>query len=410
MRTKIIIITVFLLLPIVAISQEENKKIQLNGFIDTYHAVRSQTPHDFMSSRTRFRGEVLKEFGKSSAFVSFNLNQNSILKNKNGFELREAYFDYTTKNWSLRAGRQLIIWGAADGMRITDLISPMDMTEFLARDYDDIRMPVEAIKFQYFADKMKLELAYIPVFKSYILPLEDRNPWAISFPEMSGVQIEMMPDEKPELKFENSELGGRLTFNMSGIDFSLAALHTFNKMPVITQEIQLPVVKLHREYHRMTFVGGDIAMPLGQFVFRAEAAFNINKALVTSTIPNEIRKHNTVNALIGIDWYAPKNWMLSAQISNETILKHTNDLQEKENAALFTFSVSKSLLNNTLKISDFVYIDVNNKGFFSRFSADYSLSDQIHIIAGYDHFEGNEGMFGYYKDNSEIWLKLKYSF
>ncbi len=409
MKLRTIIIA--LLLPIMAFSQEEENKLQINGFVDTYHAMRVKSPNDFMSSRTRFRGELQKSFGKSSMFVSFNLNQNSILKEQNGFELREAYFDYSSEHWSLRAGRQLIIWGAADGMRITDLVSPMDMTEFLARDYDDIRMPVEALKFRYFKDAMKLELVFIPVFKSFILPSNPKNPWTMSMSAPSGMQLVMQAERKPELRLENSEFGGRLTFNLPGIDFSLAALHTFNKMPVFMTNIQPNgTMTITPEYHRMTFAGGDFSKPLGQFVIRGEAAFNINKHLITKQMPTQLKKHNTINALLGIDWYAPNEWMLGLQVANDAILNYNDNLQQEENTSLLTFNISKNILNSTLKLSDFIYTDLNNGGFFNRFSADYSLSDQIHLLIGYDHFEGDKGMFGIFKNNSEIWIKAKYSF
>ncbi len=405
MKLRTIIIA--LLLPIMAFSQEEENKLQINGFIDTYHAVRTKSPNDFMSSRTRFRGELQKAFGKSSMFVSFNINQNSILEEQNNFELREAYFDYSADSWSLRAGRQLVIWGSADGMRITDLVSPMDLTEFLARDYDDIRMPVEALKFQYFKDEMKLELVFVPVFKSFILPMNPKNPWAMSMPIPQGMQVNVLADNKPKMNLKNSEFGGRLTFNLSGIDFSLAGLHTFNKMPVFSKNIQLPVINLQPEYHRMTFVGGDFSKPLSEFVVRGETAFNFNKMLETKL---DLEKHNSWNALVGVDWYAPNEWMLSMQVANEMIMGYNSELVAEKNATLLTFSVSKTLLNTTLKLSDFIYTDLNTGGFFNRFSADYSLTDQIHLLAGYDHFQGDKGMFGMFKDNSEVWIKAKYSF
>ena len=106
---------------------------QLKGLVDTYHAFRSEKPNDWMSSRTRLRGEVGKNFAGSSLFVSFNATYNALLKERTGFELREAYLDHRQEHWGFRLGRQLVIWGAADGVRITDLVSPMDMTEFLAR-------------------------------------------------------------------------------------------------------------------------------------------------------------------------------------------------------------------------------------------------------------------------------------
>ncbi len=406
------ILILLLLVSITAFAQTDDDKLQINGFIDTYHAMRVKSPNDFMSSRTRFRGELQKAFGKSSMFVSFNVNQNSILKELNGFELREAYFDYSAKHWSLRAGRQLVIWGAADGMRITDLVSPMDMTEFLARDYDDIRMPVEALKFQYFRGAMKLELVYIPVFKGFVLPMNPKNPWAMSMNAPSKIQIQMQDEKKPELTFKNGEFGGRLSFNLSGIDFSLAALHTYDKMPVFMRQFNKGVVSVTPEYHRMTFIGGDFSKPLGQFVIRGEGAFNINKyyEVKAQMQPTVLEKHNSVNALLGIDWYAPNQWMLSMQIANDFILDYDKILETEENTSLLTFNVSKSILNSTLKFSDFIYTDLNNGGFFNRFSVDYSLSDQIHLLIGYDHFEGDKGMFGLFKNNSEVWIKAKYSF
>ncbi len=399
---------ILLLLSTTMFSQEENQ-LQINGFIDTYHAIRIKFPNDFMSSRTRFRGELQKAFGKSSMFVSFNLNQNSLLKEQNGFELREAYFDYSTDNWSLRAGRQLIIWGSADGMRITDLVSPMDLTEFLARDYDDIRMPVEALKFNYYKGSMKLELVFVPVFKGFILPMNPKNPWSMSMSVPKDMELLLQLEKKPDFTLKNSEFGGRLTFNFPGIDFSLAALHTYDKMPVFITSLQPNKIIITPEYHRMTFIGGDFSKPLGQFVIRGEMAFNINKHLMTKQMSTQLQKHNTINSLLGIDWFAPNEWMLGIQFSNETIMNYQKNLQQEENTNLMTFNISKNLLNRTLKLSNFMYSDLDG-GFFNRFSADYSLTDQIHLLTGFDLFKGDKGMFSYYKDNSELWIKAKYSF
>jgi hypothetical protein len=122
-------------------------ELNLKGFVDTYHAVRVKSPNDFLSSRTKLRLEALSTMdeGKASAFVSFNLQHNNILSDKTGFELREAYVEYVSDKWDLRVGRQIIVWGKADGIQIIDLISPLYLTEFLARDYDDIRTSVEAL-------------------------------------------------------------------------------------------------------------------------------------------------------------------------------------------------------------------------------------------------------------------------
>lgn len=385
---------------------QSDKQIDFSGFVDTYHAVRTKKTNDFMTSRTRFRGELSKRIEKSTFFVSFNLLQNSLQKDLNGFELREAYFDYNAKSWSLRAGRQLIIWGAADGVRITDKVSPMDMTEFLARDYDDIRMPVEALRLRYFKGEMKLEMVYVPVFKEFVLPFDSNNPWAIPL----SSNMKLLPDSKPKRTLKNGEIGGRLTFNLSGVDFSFATLYTFNKMPAFYKFKRNDSICMRPEYKRMTFVGGDISKPIGQFVLRAEAAFNINKVLEVKQLSKNLEKHNTLHYLVGLDWYAPSEWMLTMQFSDETIFNYSNSLVASKHNSLMTLNISKKLFNSSLKVANFLYADLENSSFFNRLSLDYSLSDPIHFFLGYDHFKGDKGMFGIYKNNSEIWAKLKYSF
>lgn len=113
-----------------AFAQDEDAfDVRVKGFVDTYQAVQTDKPNKWMSSRTRARGEVTIEKGNVGAFVSANAIYNSIVKEKSGFSLREAYGYFSLGNWDIRAGRQIITWGVADAMRLTDIISPMDFTE-----------------------------------------------------------------------------------------------------------------------------------------------------------------------------------------------------------------------------------------------------------------------------------------
>lgn len=392
-------ILIFLLgLPLWVQGQDFKTGLSINGYLDTYHAVRTEKPGDFMTSRTRLRGEISKSFEQSSFFLSFNLNQNSLLEDRDGFELREAYFDYSSSKWNLRAGRQIIIWGSADGLRITDQISPMDMTEFLARDYDDIRMPVEALKISYFLENTKIELIYVPIFKSYIIPNNPDNPWSMIPPKIGPTKVELQAENRPSKKIANGEIGGRIVFNLPSIDFSLSALHTFNKMPVYSQVKRKETILFTPSYHRTTMFGASLSKPSNNFVFRLETAYNINKASVNDRKPWIIQKKNVFNSLLGIDWYPANEWILSCQYNLD------------DDNSLLTTNISKKLLNSTLQVSNMLYYDLSNNSLFSRTNGDYALTDQIHLIAGYDLFHGDKGIFGHYKHNSEFYLKAKYNF
>ena len=392
--------------------EEEGSSWQLKGFVDTYHAIRSGKPNDLMSSRTRVRGEIGKSFGGSTLFVSFNAAHNALLKERTGLELREAYFDHRKEHWGFRLGRQLVIWGVADGVRVTDLVSPMDMTEFLAQDYDDIRMPVNALRFFVFNEKMKLELLAVPSFEGYRLPTDAENPWSILPGSSAQPLVWSEGGSRPKTRFSDMEYGGRLCFTLPGVDFSLAALHTWNKMPVITYHPSGTHITVSPRYYRMGFFGGDVSKPLGQFVLRGEVAFNVDKHFSYEPVSGAVAQKgfNTVNYLVGVDWYAPREWMAMAQFSSESILGYEKQIAQPRHHSLLTLSVSKKLLDGTLQLSNFTYFDLNHKGWFSRFTSSYLLNDHIQLSAGYDWFGGNEGMFGIYKKNSEIWAKAKYSF
>lgn len=383
MKSVFFLALLWCLIPRSATAQDEDSlQVGIKGFVDTYHALRTEQPNNWMSSRSRVRGELTIEKGHAGAFVSANLIHNAILSNHTGFQLREAYAYYSDNHWDVRAGRQIITWGVADALRLTDIISPMDYTEFLAQDYDDIRIPVGGLRVRYSREKWSMEAVTIPISSFFDLPTDAENPWSVG-PIPIG--------SEPAHRFCNMEYGGRLSFFLSGIDFSFSALHTWNKQPVLCNGVG--------EYRRMTMLGADVSMPMGKFVVRGEVAEYLDELQTGGT------RAASTNALLGIDWYAGNDWTLSAQYSHKYVA-----LGEHRNTALSTLRISKELLHNTLALQTFAYIDVTNGGVFNRLSADYALNDQIHAVVGYDYFHADGGMFAIYNKNSELFFKLKYSF
>ena len=56
--------------------------------------------------------------------------------------LREAYVDSQVGDWSLRTGKQQVVWGTADGMKLLDMINPTDYSEMAQNQMEDSRIPV----------------------------------------------------------------------------------------------------------------------------------------------------------------------------------------------------------------------------------------------------------------------------
>jgi len=56
--------------------------------------------------------------------------------------LREFYFDTNGGGWDLRLGKQQVVWGTADGIKLLDIINPTDYRELNQNVTEDARIPV----------------------------------------------------------------------------------------------------------------------------------------------------------------------------------------------------------------------------------------------------------------------------
>ena len=207
------------------------------------------------------------------------------------------------------------------------------------------------------------------------------------------------------------EFGGRLSVNLSGVDFSFCGLHTWNKMPAFSYAVDPAGASMTvvGHYRRLTMFGADVSFPVGRFVVRGELAANLNE-VQNAEFGSEVQGRNVFNALLGVDWYAGNDWMLSAQYAHKHVGGSLAGLSVLRNTGVATVRVSKELFRNTLALSSFAYIDVSHGGVFNRLSCKYDLNDQISLTAGYDYFHADAGMFAMYSRNSEVWVKLKYGF
>jgi len=386
---------------------QDELSLQLNGFVDSYHALQVQNPHKVMSSRTRLRLEMRANYGEASLFSSVNLAYNSLIEEQSGAFLREAYFDYAGKFLELKLGRQIVTWGVADGLRLTDLISPMDYTEFMANDYDDIRVPVNAINIKYPGESFSAEVVYVPVPEYFVMPSGKDNPWDMPVP--AGARMDL--SGTPEKRFKNSEVGGRLRFFLENLDFSLTALHTYNKSPVTVAGFDPDVnsVLIKGIYESMNVVGGDVSIPAGELVIRSEVAAYFGEPIALKNMSGYERK-KTFNGLIGVDWYAGDNWTFMAQYMHKIIMDDYGGLGTEQNTSMITARISKELLNNTLKLSVYGMFDVDNVGYYVRAAGDYLLNDQITLSLGSDLLGGRRGIFKTYNKNTQIWVKGKFFF
>jgi hypothetical protein len=404
MKTRLLLL-VLALFSVTAVAQD----VQFHGFIDSYHAARTHDPYDFLSSRTRLRLEGTWYADDSMAFASVDLEQNNVLDDYDELKLREAYIDYFGNNWDVRVGKQIIVWGKTEGLQILDAVSPWDFSEFLARDFEDLRIGVDAVRFRFLQDSWTLELIYLPQFQPAMLAPAD-SPWSFD-PTGTGASLNQV--DEPEFNLENGEYGARLLFYQDWGDLSFVALRSWSDepYPFITPDRNKLTSGINFRYQRLDIAGIGISIPQGDFIFRGEAAVYRGAEMMDMRSPgSEIKEYNQFKWVAGLEWLPGDGWNLAIQLTDSQVLDYQPGIYLPKHNRMMTLSLSKSLLREKLTISSFSFIGLEHGDTFSRISGDYSLSDAVHLLAGYDLFTGDEGYLAAFNNNDEVWTKFKYSF
>ena len=375
--------------------------LPLAGYLETRHAVQVKAPHEFLASETRLRLETEGSRDNASFFASVNASENHIDEASSEVRLHEGYLDYAGEGWDLRAGRQIIIWGNSDGLQVTDVLCPSDLTEYATRDLDEIRMPIDAINLRYTGSgDLTLETVLIPFFEPAKLPEAD-SPWRV------GNRPNTTPTE-PEKTLENGEVGVRASWFLPGVDLTFSWARLWNDLPA---QVAADTATNPTGYRRTSFAGVTASVPRGSWVIRGEAAWFSNGSFPATEQGAPDVEKPLLKALAGCDWYPGEEWTFTFQALGEHIVRHDGEAMSDEDRGLVTVRVAKKLFREKLEISNMGYLTLNDGDLFNRFEVDYEIAGGFHVMTGADLFAGTRsGTYGRYKDNTQVWVKAKYSF
>ena len=358
---------------------------------------------------------------KSGDKIAFKANPMLYHYNTDSLDLRlrELYLDLYFNNFDLRIGKQQIVWGKADGVFITDVVSPLNLSEFLLPDFDEIRIGINAVKFDYYIGNNTFEVIWLPNFSPTEKPGEN-SIWYIQ-PEFPVTPTFDWSNSKIEPSLENSEIFVKYSALTSKIDFELMSGYTWDDYPAMHIDKQVdmssgsPVLtglNITPEHHRLYLGGGSFSTEIKGIVLRGEAAYYNGKYFQTEdplAIGALVQK-DYLHYLIGLD-YSIGNIKFSTQFIQKVILDYDKNMQNEEIENTMTFLARYDLLRETLHLELFSYIGLTNGDALIRPKITYDFDDSFSILLGSNIFIGdNEGRFGQYKDNSMGYVKLKYSF
>lgn len=331
------------------------------------------------------------------------------------FYIREAYVNLNLGKFDFRAGKQIVLWGRADGFNPTNNVTPQDFCVFSPEE-DDKRLGNFVVKGVFNPYLFRIEADWIPVYKSSLFPF-------IGKPMGDGI---VWKNEKHPYRWKDQSFGLKIDLEKPSFDLSLSYYNGLHKFPGITYEKTVYEILLSQEPYRIHIIGADFSTSLGKYGLRGEFACSLPEKSNNSiySVPNKQMEYT-----IGIDrsW---DNFSLIMQYIGKYIPDLTTDIKgnpaERKlnslNRIVFTqhecwnHSVSVrpalSLLHETLNVELLGLCQFSTKEYFFQPKVRYAIADAVTLAMGGQLFYGpDDRLFGILeKTKNAVFTELKVSF
>jgi hypothetical protein len=374
------------------------------------------------------------------------------------FELWEAFADIRAGRNSVRIGRQNIVWGEADALRLLDVVNPLDLTQHMffeagGEQFDHIRIPVWALRWQY-------EFAKLPGYSvdAFVIPgdyvptaLPDRGSPFNQLPFPSNSAPTFLPgapflipgirvDDNLDARRDDWEGGVRLLGDINGFQYTLNYMSKIDQDGITTLSSRFPggfdpttlqvVMDNHRK--RLDIYGASFnwVWPKVGGVLRGELSYTPDQPYAGPLVPQPGGpplpvtrvERDTVKWVLGFDrptFVFPTEqtmsislqWFQTRREGNEDGITILNGRADK-NETNFSVFLSQPIMNSQISFDFLAVVDTDDA---------YWWQPQVRFLPG-DHwrvalyanlFTGSEtrpGRFGAMSWANEINMAVTYQF
>ena len=320
---------------------------------------------------------------------------------KSEVELYDAYVEGSiTDSLDIKLGRQVVVWGRSDTLRVTDILNPLDNRRPGMVDIEDLRLPVTMAKFDYFIGDWRVTPIAIleqrfsknPPFGSVFNPLPIVAPSNESYNDVTYAL----------------SVGGEF----SGWDVNFYAAQVHNDagqllLPTATQQ------KATIAHDKIEMFGAALNVLSGAWLFKTELAYfdslkfstTGNKEFSRTDVLFGAEYKGIADALISYDFVTRNLGEYDARLITEAIPLKKHDYQH-------AFRISADFLNATVTANYLItlYGEKLNEGGFQRAWVKYDLLDGVNVNVGVVDYIGGSVVFDTVKDNDMLFADISYSF
>ncbi len=324
---------------------------------------------------------------------------------KNSFErdvnLGEAYVSAEVMNgFELTLGRQTVVWGTSENLRVVDVVNPLDQREVGMVDIENLRLPLTMARADYVQGPWIATAMVIPHIR-----FNKTAPAYSPYDPMNGAAPQ---NDVPQDGLGNAEFATSLRGNFSGWDVSFHAANLYDDAG--HKETVGTTQRIRHACVNMVGVTGDVA--LGNWLLKGEAART--SGLQTLGVPG--RDFTRSDVLAGVEF----SGLTDASISFEVVNRHLHSWRQalaaeglKKNSQEYALRLSGDYLHDRLHLTALTtrISPLTRGGGFSRLSVEYDLQDALSITGGVvAYHDGTRIPFSAIADNDRVFFEIKHSF
>ena len=309
-------------------------------------------------------------------------------------ELYDAYVEGSlADNLDMKLGRQVVVWGRSDTIRVTDILNPLDNRRPGMVDIEDLRLPVAMAKLDYFVGDWRVTPMAV---------LEQRfskNPPAGS--AFNGATRSLPENEDYNDVTPALSIGGEF----SGWDVNFYAAKVRDDAGYFSAG------KL--KHDKVNMVGTALNVLNGSWLLKGELA-HFDGLKYSSTGDNEFKR---TDGLLGVEYNGVADTLISYDASVRRVHDYDTRLKRlplavDQETYQHAFRVSSDFLNATVKGNYLISLfgAKADEGGFQRAWVKYDIADGIFANVGVVDYIGGSTRFDAVSNNDMAFVDVTYSF
>ncbi|MDR3631056.1 MAG: hypothetical protein P4L42_12050 [Desulfocapsaceae bacterium] len=421
--------------------------LSLSGIEQIDHASRSEAPSltaqvEANAQESSWRLHTLIEGGWDGAspdpqqYHSLVKDFTHVYQDNSPFvEFKELYLEEGAGDIHCRIGIQRFSWGRLDEYPANDLLNPWDYNRFMIKSIEDRKIGVPSVSIDMNRSEWGYQIVWVPWLVPYRLP-DPNTRWSIvpagsTILNNPNAQIIAPEPDLPDRNLDNGSIGFRMQ-HAGQLDWALNFFHGFDPRPVfktttlaITQSGDKFVTDpgVTPSFNKITSIGSDGAMVIGEWSLRAETAFTLGR---TFNIRQELWgypevfdpgeytlnpavevKRNTLDYGIGADYRLKEDWLITLQVQQTEIFDRPDSFYDEERETLLWANFKIYWLNQKIETNLNIAYNPEHGASMIRPSISYILTDNWKVSINGLFLDGpSQSIFGRYANNDQVEMIL----